>query len=207
MKEMIGLKKFKDWVTGKKEEVGEMLFQPLIKEEMLPEDSYTLKNNEIIDISLANKTDLNAIVAIQEACYEGEAPWGRMAVNNELRNKRTSFFIMCHHGEHAIAFIGLSMRHTSLHVTNIATIPDYQKQGIASFLIESIIEIAKQLERAKITLEVRMSNEGAKRLYRKIGFKDGRIKRNYYQSNGEDALDMIYHIESKDEENEPTIIR
>lgn len=199
MKEMIGLKKFKEWVTGKKEEVGDMLFQPLMTQEMIPEDSYTLKNDEVIEISLATKIDLDDIVAIQEACYEGEAPWGRIAVNNELRNKRTSSFIMSHQGERAVAFVGLSMRHTSLHVTNIATIPDYQKQGIATFLMETIIAVAKQLDRPRITLEVRMSNEGAKRLYRKIGFSDGRIKRNYYQSNGEDALDMIYHIEDKDE--------
>jgi ribosomal-protein-alanine N-acetyltransferase len=199
MKEMIGLKKFKDWVTGKKEEVGDMLFQPLVREEMLSQDSYRLNNDDMIEISLANKMDLDDIVAIQEACYEGEAPWGRMAVNNELRNKRTAFFLMGHHEEQAIAFIGVSMRHTSLHVTNIATIPEYQKQGIATFLIETIIDLAQQLNRERITLEVRVSNEGAKRLYRKIGFRDGRIKRNYYQSNGEDALDMIYRLEDRDE--------
>lgn len=198
-KEMIGLKKFRNWVTGKKEEVGEMLFQPLVRQEMFPKDSYTLKNQETVDISLANKTDLEDIIAIQEACYEGEAPWGRIAVNNELRNKRTAFFVMCHHGERAIAFIGLSMRHTSLHVTNIATIPEYQKQGIATFLIESVIEVAKELSRTSITLEVRVSNEAAKNLYRKIGFRDDRIKPNYYQNDGEDALDMIYRLEEVNE--------
>ena len=38
-----------------------------------------------------------------------------------------------------------------------------------------------------------------KALYRKMNFTDGRIKRNYYHNNGEDALDMIYRINEMDE--------
>ena len=53
-----------------------------------------------------------------------------------------------------------------------------------------------------MTLEVRMSNEGAKRLYRKIGFEDGKIKKNYYHNNGEDALDMELNLDKVDEYNE-----
>lgn len=199
MKEMIGLKKFREWVAGKKEEVSDMLFQPLVKQEMFPKDSHTLKNGEVVEISLATKIDLDDIIAIQEACYGGKAPWGRIAVNNELRNKRTSFFIMCHHGDRAIAFIGLAMRRSGLHVTNIATVPDYQRKGIATFLMETAISLAKQLDRTRITLEVRVSNEKAKRLYRTLGFSDGRVKENYYQSNGEDALNMIYRLNDKDD--------
>lgn len=90
-------------------------------------------------------------------------------------------------------------------MTNIATIPTYQKQGIATFLIQTVMDLAKQLKRRRITLEVRMSNETAKSLYRKLEFRDGRIKRNYYHSDGEDALDMIYLLDENEmgEYNEP----
>lgn len=184
-----------------------MLFPPLINESMLSKTYHELTNGEVVQLSIASISDLEDIVQIQEDCYDGSAPWGKIAVNNELRNKRTAFFLMAHHNNRAIAFIGMSSRANSLHVTNIATIPTYQKQGIATAFIDAVIGVAKELEKKRITLEVRMSNETAKSLYRKIGFSDTRIKRNYYQNNGEDALDMVYLIDEMDEYNEPQSIK
>src|SRR5699024_11374947 len=92
------------------------------------------------------------------------------------------FFLISYHVGLPIAFIGISLRPQSVHVTNIATIPPYQKQGLATFLILLAANIGKKLDRTLMTLEVRMSNEGAKRLYRKIGFEDGKIKKNYYHN-------------------------
>lgn len=175
-----------------------MLFPPLVNEEMLVEEIFEIRNGEQLELGLASEADLNAIIRIQEACYNGVAPWGRIAVNNELRSRKSSFFLMLYHNAFAVAFIGLSSRHNSLHVTNIATDPRYQNNGIASFFIERAIDIAKQLEKDQITLEVRMSNEEAKRLYRKLGFDAVRIKQNYYHNNGEDALDMVYLINKMD---------
>ena len=201
MKEATGLRKFKEWVTGKKDEVDYMLFRPLVDEKMLIQKSYQLENGEMVKISFATNSDLDAIIQIQEACYNGQAPWGRAAVQSELR-KRTSFFLISYHVGLPIAFIGISLRPQSVHVTNIATIPPYQKQGLATFLILLAANIGKKLDRTLMTLEVRMSNEGAKRLYRKIGFEDGKIKKNYYHNNGEDALDMELNLDKVDEYNE-----
>lgn len=175
-----------------------MLFPPLIEQNMLRKTTYTLKDGREIRISIATERDAEDIIGIQEACYDGKAPWGRIAVNSELRNKVSSFFLMCHHGGRAIAFIGLSKRHESLHVTNIATLPEYQKQGIASFLIKNAIDLSQKLNKRRVTLEVRISNVTAQSLYRTLGFDDGPIKRNYYHNNGEDALDMIYLIDETD---------
>lgn len=191
---MIGLKKFKDWLFNRKGESIDVLYPPLINEGMLREETFELRNGEQLELGIASVDDLGAIIRIQEACYNGEAPWGRIAVNNELRNRKSSFFLMLYHHAYAVAFVGLSSRQDNLHVTNIATDPRYQNNGIASFFIQCIIEISEQLEKNQITLEVRMSNEGAKHLYHKLGFKDVRVKRNYYHNNGEDALDMVYLI-------------
>lgn len=192
------MKKFKNWVEKNKEEIETMLYPPTISESMLKEKTSSLKNGEAIVLSLANRFDLDDIIDIQEDCYNGVAPWGRVAVNSELRNKRSSFFLMCHHQEEAIAFIGISMRQDSFHVTNIATRPRYQSQGIGSFLIDVIIDLGKQTNRKRVTLEVRISNGDAQRLYRNLGFQDVRIKKNYYHNNGEDALDMVYLIDEMD---------
>lgn len=177
-----------------------MLYPPLINQSMLKQTTYSLKNGETIYLSLANSLDLDDIIEIQEACYDGIAPWGRVAVNSELRNKRSSFFLMCHHHEVAIAFVGISMRRDNFHITNIATRPEYQNQGLGSFLIDVVVDLAKQTDKNRVTLEVRVSNENAKSLYRTLGFQDVRIKKNYYHNNGEDALDMVYLINEMDAE-------
>jgi len=201
------LKRFRDWITGKKKEAQSMLFPPLINHKMLATDKYLIENDNKINIHIATEKDLDAIIAIQKACYNGEAPWSRLAVSNELKNKHKAFFLMGQHEERPVAFVGMSMRHNSLHITNIATIPLYQKRGIGTFLFKLVADLAEKLERDNITLEVRMSNENAKRLYRNLGFHDMSIKRNYYRSDGEDALDMIYPIDETDEFNESQSIK
>lgn len=182
----------------KKEAVDYMMYPPVINKDNLPKDHFVLRNNEIVDVRYATDADTEAIIAIQKECYDGNPPWGRFAVSNEL-NKPTSFFLIVHHLGLPISFIGLSLRHDTIHVTNIATIPTYQQHGLGTFLIEMSAELAKKLNRKQMTLEVRVSNEGAKRLYRKIGFQDGAIKKNYYHNNGEDALDMFLNLKKLDE--------
>src|SRR5690625_7732020 len=87
-----------------------MLFPPMVDKSMLKQHQYKLRNNEIAKVRFATEEDLEDIIKIQKECYDGEAPWGRIAVMNELK-KRTSFFLICHHLELPISFIGISVRH------------------------------------------------------------------------------------------------
>ncbi|MDN6731712.1 MAG: ribosomal-protein-alanine N-acetyltransferase, partial [Atopostipes suicloacalis] len=59
-----------------------------------------------------------------------------------------------------------------------------------------------KLEIKVLTLELRVSNHKAKKLYKKIGFKEKSIRKNYYSDNNEDALKMAYRIEKEDEDKE-----
>lgn len=178
-----------------------MMYPPVINKKELSQNHYTLRNEEIVDVRFANSEDVEGIIQIQKECYDGNPPWGRFAVSSEL-SKHTSFFLISHHLSLPISFIGLSLRKDTIHVTNLATIPAYQQQGIGSFLIQMAAELGRKFNRQTMTLEVRVSNEGAKRLYRKIGFEDGQIKRNYYHNNGEDALDMSFNLKKLDGYNE-----
>ncbi len=75
-------------------------------------------------------------------------------------------------------------------MTNIAVVPDYQNRGLGYFLMNTIIKKSRQLEYTKVSLEVRVSNTRAQRIYRDLGFQDAGIKRGYYFGDHEDALDM-----------------
>lgn len=194
MREVPLLKRFKTWAFKKKAEVEKMFSPKMIDERMIKEKSYELRNRQVLQIRKGNYLDVEAIMEIQEACYNGKAPWGRFVVYNEIQNPYSFFLLATNDGE-PVAFIGISLKRGQMHITNVATKPNFQKQGLASFLIESVADIGRQIGQTMMSLEVRVSNTGAIRLYKQLGFKEVYVKKKYYQDNGEDALEMHYKIE------------
>jgi ribosomal-protein-alanine N-acetyltransferase len=75
------------------------------------------------------------------------------------------------------------------HILNIATHPDFRRRGVGTALMAATVEEAHARKASLIILEVRRSNLEARRLYRKFGFEERRLRRNYYGP-GEDALVM-----------------
>jgi ribosomal-protein-alanine N-acetyltransferase len=76
------------------------------------------------------------------------------------------------------------------HVMNIAVAPDRRRQGIARTLLEHLFAVTAGHGHRGYTLEVRVSNVDAIRLYESVGFKARGIRRGYYTDNREDALIM-----------------
>jgi [ribosomal protein S18]-alanine N-acetyltransferase len=75
------------------------------------------------------------------------------------------------------------------HVLNVAVHPDFRQRGIGEALMLAAISEARARKAHLMILEVRRSNLEARRLYRKLGFEERRLRRNYYGP-GEDALVM-----------------
>jgi ribosomal-protein-alanine N-acetyltransferase len=76
------------------------------------------------------------------------------------------------------------------HITNIAVHPDFRGMKIGEKLVLAMLQTAKENNAMHVTLEVRTSNEVARNLYRKLGFKDSGIRKGYYADTGEDAVIM-----------------
>jgi len=81
------------------------------------------------------------------------------------------------------------------HVVSIAVREPYRRRGIASELMATVMERAKENYGAtECFLEVRLSNDAAIYLYEKLGFS--KVKRNYgYYIDGEDAWVMAAAID------------
>jgi len=75
-----------------------------------------------------------------------------------------------------------------LHVGNIAVHPDFQGRGLATLLLEHLMDEGRRRDMVFATLEVRPSNAPALALYGKFGFRQIARRRNYYRDNREDAL-------------------
>ena len=75
-------------------------------------------------------------------------------------------------------------------ITNVCVHPDYRKQGIAFNMLSRLIAEGKEKGCSAFTLEVRVSNESAIRLYEKLGFKSAGIRKKFYSHPDEDAMIM-----------------
>lgn len=93
-------------------------------------------------------------------------------------------------GERILGYLGLWYMVDEAHIVAIATHPAYRRRGIGERLLARALELAREREAKTVTLEVRVSNEPAQRLYEKYGFRRVGLRPRYYTDNGEDALIM-----------------
>lgn len=75
-------------------------------------------------------------------------------------------------------------------LNNIAVMPEQRGRHVGLAIMEAIIDRIKADGMTVMSLEVRVGNVRAIRLYRKLGFGDAGVRRGYYENNGEDALIM-----------------
>jgi [ribosomal protein S18]-alanine N-acetyltransferase len=140
-----------------------------------------------VEIRTLDVSDLSAIEAIEQRAYP--TPWSRSMFASELA-KPTSICLGAFEGADLLGYVVNSRYVDAWHVMNVAVDPDRRRRGIATTLLERLFELTRDDERRGYTLEVRISNEDAIRLYEKLGFEPRGIRRGYYTDNKEDALIM-----------------
>lgn len=74
------------------------------------------------------------------------------------------------------------------HITILAVDFPYRRQGLGHCLLWALLSSAYRRKLERATLEVRISNQSARSLYKKFGFREAGCRRRYYQDTGEDAL-------------------
>ncbi|WP_436513277.1 ribosomal protein S18-alanine N-acetyltransferase [Clostridium thermobutyricum] len=119
--------------------------------------------------------------------------WSVDELKKELDNKVAKYFIQEIDGK-VVGFAGVWVVYDEGQITNIAVHPDYRRRGIATKLLEDMIEHLKTLDCSIITLEVRKSNTKAYDLYSSLGFTDEGVRKRFYKD-GEDAIIMWYRYE------------
>jgi ribosomal-protein-alanine N-acetyltransferase len=143
----------------------------------------------VIELRNLRLRDLGAIERIERRSYP--TPWSRSMFAGEL-TKSSSVCLGAYDSESndLVGYLIISRYVDAWHVMNVAVAPDYRARGIATSLLERLFELTAGDGRRGYTLEVRVSNASAIRLYEKLGFKARGIRRGYYTDNREDALIM-----------------
>ena len=132
--------------------------------------------------------DVPRIVEIEQEAFT--CPWSREAFINELTNNHFARYLVMAYDREVIGYGGMWLIMDEAHVTNIAIRAGCRGLGLGERLLTELQRTAVFFGAARMTLEVRVSNEIAQRLYRKLGFEPSGIRPHYYSDNMEDALIM-----------------
>jgi ribosomal-protein-alanine N-acetyltransferase len=132
--------------------------------------------------------DVAAVQAIERASFT--TPWPDDAYRSELRTNRLATYVVARLGEEVVGFGGLWIMVDEAHITTFAVDPEWRRQGIGERLLMALFDVALAHGAREATLEVRLSNLAARRLYEKYGFRPVGVRPRYYSDDGEDALIM-----------------
>ncbi len=142
-----------------------------------------------IKIQRMQKSDVDNVINIEEKAY-GEHHWSKESFLNELSNDLARYYAAFDINGNLLGYAGCWQILEEVHITNIAVSPDFRRQKIGERLLRQIIDDCYKNKAKYITLEVRVSNNAAIKLYEKYGFKSLGTRKGYYQNNNEDALIM-----------------
>ena len=138
-------------------------------------------------VPVASPAQIDSVIAIEESSFTN--PWTRDMYLAELENRGVSYIYLAQAPDGTIAgFCSFWRVLDELHINNLAVLPAYRSLGAATALLSYVLAEGTRLGARRATLEVRRSNETARRLYERFGFSIAGVRRGYYTRPDEDAL-------------------
>ena len=130
-------------------------------------------------------SDLPAVLSVERRSFP--TPWSLAMFVLEL-SKPSGICLAASVDDELVGYLVCSRYDQAWHLMNVAVAPERRRVGIASRLLDQLVEEAGR--ELPFTLEVRVSNRAAITMYEQLGFRSAGVRPRYYQDNGEDALIM-----------------
>lgn len=120
--------------------------------------------------------------------------WNYNILKEELSSDSSKYIVAITKSE-VIGFAGIKFALDQVDIMNIVTRKDYRNKGVGTLLLRELISICKEFKANSIFLEVSEDNEPAIKLYKKLGFENVGIRKNYYKD--KNGIVMRYIAEDK----------
>jgi [ribosomal protein S18]-alanine N-acetyltransferase len=130
-------------------------------------------------------SDLASVVAIERASYS--VPWSEATFRGLLR-RRDAEMIVAESGDAVVGFTIFWCVVDQAELGNVAVQEAWRGRGLGALLVADVLARAGRRGVREVFLEVRPTNDVARRLYERFGFEYVGRRRNYYQQPVEDAL-------------------
>lgn len=158
------------------------------------------RSTTCIDIGPMCEADLDEVLAIERRVYP--CPWSRELFWSELfttPDHAPRRYVVARRRDAddglgvVVGYAGVLVLVDEAHVTTVAVDPRQHRRGAGTRLLATVLEAGRRLGATAATLEVRVGNRGAQRLYAQLGFAPVGVRPGYYDDTGEDALIMWLH--------------
>lgn len=145
------------------------------------------KQTEIV-IDPMRLRDVPGVLVVEKHSFP--TPWSRHAFLSELFENDRAYYIVAKAEDRIVGYAGVWLIAGEGHVTNVAVHPEFRQQGVGRQLMETLEALVRSRGGDRLTLEVRVSNDTAQRLYERLGYRGHGVRKGYYRDNNEDALIM-----------------
>jgi len=146
---------------------------------------------ERLSVRPAQLSDARALAEAEIVCFAD--PWpSQFFVSEILADGRFNRLLVDPAGR-MVAYLFCAWKYLYLHVLKVATLPPFQRSGLATRLMRLAEDHTTEMGGESLTLEVRPNNSSGLALYAALEYDRAGIRTNYYLD-GEDAIVMTKRI-------------
>ena len=135
--------------------------------------------------------DLDEVMAIERASFRH--PWSSNFFLEELQ-VACARSTVAQVNDKIVGYVLFWLLPEEIDIHNIAVETGFRRQRIGQTLLQQVIEQAHSRNSGRVTLEVRVSNIAAQKLYDSVGFVSHGLRKGYYSDDGEDAVIMVLEL-------------
>lgn len=141
----------------------------------------------MLNIRAMEEKDIPQVEEIEKKIFS--LPWSEKSFHDACSDEN-NIYLVCEDEGTITGYCGLWKVFGEGNITNMAVHPDYRKKGIGMMLMEEMEKRGIQKKVDVFFLEVRESNDAARRLYEKMKYKQIGIRKRFYERPVEDAIVM-----------------
>ena len=141
----------------------------------------------MIQVVTMAEEHISALAQLEKECFAD--PWSEKALAEELTNPNAVFRVALI-DEEVAGYVGMLHVLDEGDICNVAVFDIFRRRGVATALIQHLVDYAMENQLSFITLEVRESNIGAQKFYETMGFETIGIRKNFYDNPKEHAILM-----------------
>jgi [ribosomal protein S18]-alanine N-acetyltransferase len=135
--------------------------------------------------------DLDEVMAIERTSFRH--PWSSKFFLEELQ-VACARSILAQVNDKIVGYVLFWLLPDAVDIHNIAVHIEFRRKRIGQSLLQRVLEQARNRDSSRVTLEVRVSNIAAQKLYESVGFVSQGLRKGYYSDDGEDALIMALEL-------------
>jgi len=152
-----------------------------------------------ISFNKLSSVEIPPVLSIEER--NSDDPWSQLQFTTSIENSNNLCCCLSLDGK-TIGYLIAMLAVNTADILNIGIDPDFKRQGYGRGLLNHLIEELRKRNIGEILLEVRVGNNSAIQFYKKQGFEEISVRKNYYtknsknKSNREDGIIMSLKIPS-----------